>query len=79
MKNSLTEDNVLIPNLDPWDFPDKAWVPEGWDMTQIPKASDNNMLVIMNKLNDVIDVVNDLKEQLDNRNEIKYNLTEVGE
>lgn len=67
MKNSLTEENVLIPNLSAWDFPATAYVPEGWDMTQIPKATDENILFLMNKLNEVIDVVNDLKEKLDNR------------
>lgn len=53
-----TELNELISEFNDWDFPDKKWIPEGYDMTQVPTATDENFHLLVHKLNNVIRAVN---------------------
>ena len=45
------------------DFPDNEWVPDGYDQTQVPKATDRNFQALLKHHNNLVDVVNALVEE----------------
>jgi hypothetical protein len=49
-----------IKKLDTWDMSDTVCKPDGYDMTTIPDATSNNMLIYMEKINELTDVLNEL-------------------
>lgn len=44
--------------LTQWDFPDTELVPDGYDMTCIPKMSDANFRLLIAEHNNLVEVVN---------------------
>ena len=52
-----------IAKLDTWDLPDTKRIPNGYDETSIPEATPKNMLIFMNKINELTDKVNKLSKK----------------
>ena len=48
-----------IKNLTYWDFPDTKLVPDGYDMMSVPELSPNNFLVLIEKVNELVDAYNE--------------------
>ena len=49
---------MKIELITEWDLPDTKHIPDGYDFTEVPVASDKNIQVIMNKINEIIVLVN---------------------
>ena len=49
----------MIELISKYDGMDTKIVPEGWDYTNVPIASDGNIQIIMDKINEIIEVVNE--------------------
>lgn len=52
----------MIDELNKYDFPDRKLVPDGYNVKEEVEASDDNILVLIEKINEIIDVVNLLHE-----------------
>lgn len=50
---------MTIKKLDTWDFPDKESVPDGYDWTAIPKLTQDNFQVLIDKVNELVDSENE--------------------
>ena len=50
--------DALLQELDGYDFPDTEYVPEGYDMKSVPKASTANMEKLIEEHNKLVLVVN---------------------
>lgn len=46
-----------------WDFPSTVSVPDGYDWKQVPEATSSNMVVLMDKINELIEEINKLKSK----------------
>jgi len=44
-----------------WEFSDTKQVADGYDMKIVPEATSTNMVVLMDKINELVQVVNSLK------------------
>ncbi len=49
--------------LTSWDFSDTEMVPEGYDMTSIPKLTQDNFRTLIGEHNNLVEVVNMLCEK----------------
>lgn len=49
-----------LDELSSYDFPDKKWVPNGYDETQVPTATDRNFQILIDAHNQLVYAVNDL-------------------
>ena len=49
-----------LNELSDYDFPDTEWVPNGYDMTQIPKNTTKNFNKLVEEHNKLVRVVNEL-------------------
>ena len=56
----------MIKQLSEYDFPDLKWVPDGYDMKEVVCMSDNNIQIVVDKINEVIAQLNN--EEIDNEN-----------
>ena len=43
------------------DFPDTKEIPSGYDWTSIPEATPSNMVILVDKINELIEIINKLK------------------
>lgn len=43
---------------------DTESVPDGWDTKQIPKLTQNNIIVIIDKINEVIAKINEIEDRI---------------
>jgi hypothetical protein len=50
-----------IKEISTWDLPDKVMKPDGYDRKTLPEATAENMLIYMNKINELVAVVNKLE------------------
>ena len=41
-----------------WDLPDCAHEPDGYDLKRVPIPSRDNMIFLINKINELVDIVN---------------------
>lgn len=48
--------------LDRWGFYDRKYVPDGYDMTEVPTATDDNFAQPLEYYNELVDVVLTLAE-----------------
>jgi len=55
---------MKIQKLDTFDFPNRELKADGYDTTSVPKATPDNMIVLINKINELTKVVNKLKKKL---------------
>lgn len=46
-------------------FPNTEYVPDGYDMTTIPKATSQNMVVLVDKINELIEHVMMLEDEVE--------------
>ena len=53
-----------VESLSAWDMPDTKQIPDGYDWKTTPEATPENMVVIVNKINELITVVNELRRRL---------------
>ena len=51
-----------IKNLDTWNMNDTVCVQDGWDRKEMPEPTAKNMLLFMNKINELTETVNILLE-----------------
>jgi hypothetical protein len=62
MRKTLeTEDgdgDSMLKELSGWDFPDTELIPEGYDLTTVPKMSDSNFRLLVEEHNKVVRVIN---------------------
>lgn len=56
----MTEQITKLQKLDQWDFPNHKHIPDGYDMTQVPVASDDNFQVLVDAHNNLVDTINTL-------------------
>ena len=57
----MNEDNLeLLKELSAWDFPNTEYVPNGYDMSKVPKMSDDNFRILLENHNKLVNVVNAL-------------------
>jgi len=49
----------LPEKLSSWDFPDTEYVPNGYDMTEVPKMSDRNFRILVDRYNQLIDYISE--------------------
>lgn len=54
-------ENDKIKELSTWDLPDTVNKPDGYDQKTLPEATSDNMLIYMEKINELIKEVNSLK------------------
>ncbi len=54
-----------LENLAKWDFPDKKYIPDGYDLTDVPDATPENMVVLMDAINGLVDRINSLTPNLE--------------
>jgi len=56
------KNDLRIQGLTGWDFPDtvRKWV--DYDTKSVPEATTNNMVVMMDKINELVETVNKLTE-----------------
>ena len=54
-----------ITKICSWSFPDRESIPDGYNVTQIPKATAENMVVLMATINELINRVNELTPNLE--------------
>lgn len=52
-----------IKKLDTWDMSDTVYVQDCWDRKEMPEPTAKNMLLFMNKINELSETVNILLEQ----------------
>ncbi len=57
-KETSTENQ--IKKLDTWSLPNTVQKPDGYDQKTLPEATANNMLIFMDKINELTDAVNSL-------------------
>ena len=58
------EAEMSIDTLSTWEFPDCEWIPDGYDMTQVPKVSDRNFNILLGHHNKLVDEFNALLDKL---------------
>ena len=51
-----------VKKLSTWDLPDTVSKPDGYDRKTLPEATSENMMIYMNKINELTEVVNRLTE-----------------
>ena len=51
----------MIEKLSTWDLPDKEKKVDGYDIKSLPAPTSENMLIYLEKINELIEVINDLK------------------
>jgi len=56
------EERTGISELSPWDMPDTVSKPDGYDRKTLPEATAVNMMIMMNKINELVQEVNSLKQ-----------------
>ena len=49
-----------VESLNNWDYPNTKQIPDGYDWKTIPEATSENMVVMMNKINELVECVNTL-------------------
>ncbi|MFA5234156.1 MAG: hypothetical protein WC390_07135 [Sulfurimonas sp.] len=59
MKNEIEQKE--IKEINAWDLPDTVTKPDGYDRKTLPEPTAQNMLIYMNKINELIAVVNKLE------------------
>ena len=47
-----------------WDFPDTEMVPNGYNISHVPKCTDKNFRVLLENYNNLVEIVNFLTEKL---------------
>lgn len=57
---NIKEEND-IKELSTWDLPDTASKPDGYEQKTLPEATSDNMLIYMEKINELVKEVNRLK------------------
>ena len=55
---AIEKENKEIDKLSVWNFAHTKLVPDGYDWKSIPEATPENMVILMNKINELIDLVN---------------------
>jgi hypothetical protein len=61
---AMKETNEQINELCVWDMPNTVTLRDGWDNQEVPEASPRNMLVMMNKINELVQRVNELTQEI---------------
>jgi len=51
--------------LTAWDFSDTEMIPDGYDMTTIPKLTQDNFQLLIDKHNNLVEIINLLCEKLE--------------
>ena len=52
-----------METLNSWDFPDTKHIPEGYNFKEIPEATPENIVVLMNKINELIRTINTMMQE----------------
>jgi hypothetical protein len=52
---------IMIEKLNTFDLPDKVKKADGYDLKSLPEPTPENMLIYMEKINELIEIINDLK------------------
>jgi hypothetical protein len=60
----MKETNEQINELDLWDMPNTVNISDGWDRKLAPEATSKNMLLMMNKINELVQRVNELTQEI---------------
>lgn len=50
-----------IKEISTWDLPDTVMKPDGYDRKTLPEPTAKNMLIYMNKINELVAIVNKLE------------------
>ena len=50
-----------VKELSTWDLPDTVSKPDGYEIKTLPEATSDNMLIYMEKINELVKEVNRLK------------------
>ena len=53
-----------LKELSVWDLPNTKYVPDGWDMTEVPTATDDNFKVLLEQHNELVAAFNELLEKV---------------
>lgn len=59
---SLEQEN-RVKELFEWDFPNTVSIPDGYDLKTVPEATGGNVMVLMEKINELVQEINYLKEK----------------
>ena len=51
----------MIEKLNIYDLPNKVKKVDGYDLKSLPEPTSENMLIYLEKINELIEVINDLK------------------
>lgn len=54
-----------IKELSTWDFPDTEYIPDGYDLKELPKLSERNFRVLLERYNELVCIVNKLANKVD--------------
>ena len=57
----MEEEKEQIRTLSEWDFPDRKYVSDGYEMESVPEATSKNIVVLMNKINELIEIINQMR------------------
>jgi len=55
-------ESTEVKKLSTWDLPDTVSKPDGYDRKTLPEATSENMMIYMDKINELTEVVNRLTE-----------------
>jgi len=61
MSNIDLSEEEIIKKIFTWELADIVHKPDGYDIETLPKATSNNMLIYMEKINELVAEVNNLK------------------
>ena len=61
MSNIDLSEEEIIKKISTWSLVDIVHKPDGYDRKTLPKATSNNMLIYMEKINELVAEVNNLK------------------